>query len=79
MALVIQSGEVDCASSGTLLPLGLWLLVDALPSVGFLRLSLWRASTGVAAVEDKPGQKNGKWPPCEVRVTIIWLSLGKHC
>ena len=74
MALGIQSGEVDCASSSTLLPLRLWLLVDALSSIGESV-----ASAGVAAVEDKSGQKNGKWPPCEVRVTVIWLSLGKHC
>lgn len=86
MALGIQSGEVDCASSSTLLSLRLWLLVDALSSIGFLRLSRGTgafgesvASAGVAAVEDKSGQKNGKWPPCEVRVTVIWLSLGKHC
>lgn len=66
-ALVIQSREVDCTSSGTLLPLGLCLLGDALPSVGLLRLNRGTgafrksvASAGVAAVEDKPGQRNGK-------------------
>lgn len=48
-------------------PWGLWLVVDALPSVGFLRLNRGTgafgepvASAGAAAVEDKPGQKNGK-------------------